>query len=157
MERVLAPGSCIYIVLGERIKTLKQGTTKNHPIFFLKNGYLKNGVCISKMNLLQKSRISFIVESKMFPKNRGTESCNKNFQPQTWLAFLLFLCHLSTRYVRWAPQRADRYRVLNHPHNWPVLGMGDIQPLIGNPGILIMGPINPYGLGLMSLSPIIWK
>ena len=28
----------------------------------------------------------------------------------------------------------------------------------GNPGILISwGPINPYGIGLMSLSPIIWK
>ena len=35
----------------------------------------------------------------------------------------------------------------------PVLGMV-IQPLIGNP---YNGYINPYGLGLMSLSPIIWK
>ena len=35
-----------------------------------------------------------------------------------------------------------------------VLGMV-IQPLMT--GILIMGNINPYGLGLMSLSPIIWK
>ena len=34
-----------------------------------------------------------------------------------------------------------------------VLGMV-IQPLIGNP---YNGYINPYGLGLMSLSPIIWK
>ena len=33
------------------------------------------------------------------------------------------------------------------------LGMGDLPPLIGN---LIMGIINPYGLGL-SLSPIVWK
>ena len=35
-----------------------------------------------------------------------------------------------------------------------VLGMGDIQPLIGNP---YHGYTNPYGLGLMSLSPVIWK
>ena len=36
------------------------------------------------------------------------------------------------------------------------LGMGDLPPF--NDGILISwGPINPYGLGLMSLSPIIWK
>ena len=34
-----------------------------------------------------------------------------------------------------------------------ILGMV-IQPLIGNP---YDGYINPYGLGLMSLSPIIWK
>ena len=34
-----------------------------------------------------------------------------------------------------------------------VLGMV-IQPLIGNP---YNGYINPYGIGLMSLSPIIWK
>ena len=35
-----------------------------------------------------------------------------------------------------------------------VLGMGDLQPLIGNP---YNGYINPYELGLMSLSPTIWK
>ena len=33
-------------------------------------------------------------------------------------------------------------------------GMGILRPLIGNP---YNGYINPYGLGLMSLSPIIWK
>ena len=35
-----------------------------------------------------------------------------------------------------------------------ILGMGDVPPLIGNP---YKGYINPYGIGLMSLSPIIWK
>ena len=35
-----------------------------------------------------------------------------------------------------------------------LLGMGDLPPLIGNP---YNGYINPYGIGLMSLSPIIWK
>ena len=35
-----------------------------------------------------------------------------------------------------------------------ILGMV-IQPLIGNP--YFRGPLNPYGIGLMSLSPIIWK
>ena len=34
--------------------------------------------------------------------------------------------------------------------------IGDGHPTF-NDGILIMGPVNPYGLGLMSLSPIIWK
>ena len=36
-----------------------------------------------------------------------------------------------------------------------ILGMGDLQPLMT--GILIKGYINPYGIGFMSLSPIIWK
>ncbi len=31
------------------------------------------------------------------------------------------------------------------------------KPPTFNDGILIMGIYNPYGLGLMSLSPIIWK
>ena len=35
-----------------------------------------------------------------------------------------------------------------------ILGMGNLPPLIGNP---FNGYINPYGIGLMSLSPIIWK
>ena len=35
-----------------------------------------------------------------------------------------------------------------------ILGMGDLPPLNRNP---YNGYINPYGLGLMSLSPIIWK
>ena len=35
------------------------------------------------------------------------------------------------------------------------LGMGDLPPLMTES--LEWGPINPYGLGLMSLSPIVWK
>ena len=34
--------------------------------------------------------------------------------------------------------------------------MGDLQSLIGNP-YNYNGYINPYGIGLMSLSPTIWK
>ncbi len=36
--------------------------------------------------------------------------------------------------------------------------IGDGRPPTFNDGILISwGPINPYGLGLMTLSPVIWK
>ena len=54
-------------------------------------------------------------------------------------------------------QRPQRVRFLHEPGSkLLVLGMV-IQPLIGNPYNIYNGYINPYGLGLMSLSPIIWK
>ena len=38
-----------------------------------------------------------------------------------------------------------------------LLGMGDLPPLIGNPGIFIMGPYKPLRTWVDELSPITWK
>ena len=64
-------------------------------------------------------------------------------------------------YILQAPGRPISSKHINEPGSFSTpwsLGMGKIPPFNRESlHILIMGIINPYGLGLMSLSPIIWK
>ena len=151
------------------------------PLFLESNW--KNKQTTLTRNKQKTTKTNTFTKQLSIPKTYGYQKVNKskknkNKQHITTSFCCIFLKPTKGRFW-WTKNQSDLPRgvayfptypsfcLSGHPKkSFPTCAMvkvvawlywGDGKPPTFNDGILIMGPINPYGLGLMSLSPIIWK